>query len=341
MNMLHEPSCSTAGEALIDRFGRRVTYVRLSVTDRCDFRCVYCMAEDMSFVPRREILSLEELLKVARAFSELGVSKIRLTGGEPLVRRDILWLVEHVAALPGVKELVLTTNGSRLAKMARALQRAGVRRINVSLDSLQPDKFRNLTRTGRLEDVLEGIDAARAAGFSRLKLNSVILRGRNDDEVLDLVEFARGRDLDISFIEEMPLGLIGEHDRAESYLPSEELRAIIERRHPLEACEESSGGPARYWRMPDSATRVGFISPHSHNFCGSCNRVRVTVEGRLLLCLGNEHSVDMRALLRSGKGDVESLKALIRQGMAIKPERHYFDLADEPRILRFMNATGG
>ena len=341
MNMLHEPACAAAGEVLIDRFGRRITYVRLSVTDRCDFRCVYCMAEDMSFVPRREILSLEELLKVARAFAELGVSKIRLTGGEPLVRRDILWLVEQIAALPGVNELVLTTNGSQLGKMAEGLRSAGVKRINVSLDSLQPARFRDLTRTGRLEDVLAGIDAAKAAGFSRLKLNSVILRGRNDDEVLDLVEFARARELDISFIEEMPLGVIGEHDRAESYLPSDELRAIIERRHPLEACEESSGGPARYWLMPDSSTRVGFISPHSHNFCGSCNRVRVTVEGRLLLCLGNEHSLDLRALLRSDHADVESLKALIRQAVAIKPERHYFDLTDEPKILRFMNATGG
>ena len=326
---------------LVDRFGRRVDYVRLSVTDRCDFRCVYCMAEDMEFLPRNEILSLEEILSAAEAFVSLGVRKIRLTGGEPLVRQNILWLVERIARLPGLQQLVLTTNGSRLAKMAAPLRDAGVKRINVSLDSLQPQRFRELTRTGKLEDVLAGIAAAQRAGFERLKLNAVILRGRNDDEVLDLVDYARRNAVDISFIEEMPLGNIEEHDRAGTFLSSEELRAIIATRHALEPTEESTGGPSRYWRMADSDTRVGFISPHSHNFCHLCNRVRLTVEGRLLLCLGNEHSADLRALMREHPGDVARLREVIRAAMDLKPERHWFDLSNEPQIVRFMNMTGG
>lgn len=326
---------------LVDRFGRRVDYVRLSVTDRCDFRCVYCMAEDMQFLPRNEILSLEEILAAAEAFVSLGVRKIRLTGGEPLVRQNILWLVERIARLPGLHELVLTTNGSQLARMAVQLREAGVKRINVSLDSLQPQRFRELTRTGKLEDVLAGIAAAQRAGFERLKLNAVILRGRNDDEVLGLVDYARGNALDISFIEEMPLGKIEEHDRAGTFLSSEELRAIIGTRHALEPTEESTGGPSRYWRMPGSDTRVGFISPHSHNFCHLCNRVRLTVEGRLLLCLGNEHSADLRAVLREHPGDAPRLREAIRAAMDLKPERHWFDLANEPQIVRFMNMTGG
>jgi cyclic pyranopterin phosphate synthase len=326
---------------LVDRFGRCVDYVRLSVTDRCDFRCVYCMAEDMEFLPRNEILSLEEILSAAEAFVSLGVRKIRLTGGEPLVRQNILWLVERIARLPGLQQLVLTTNGSRLAKMAAPLRDAGVKRINVSLDSLQPQRFRELTRTGKLEDVLAGIAAAQRAGFERLKLNAVVLRGRNDDEVLDLVDYARRNALDISFIEEMPLGNIEEHDRAGTFLSSEELRAIIATRHALEPTEESTGGPSRYWRMADSETRVGFISPHSHNFCHLCNRVRLTVEGRLLLCLGNEHAADLRALMREHPGDVARLREVIRAAMDLKPERHWFDLSNEPQIVRFMNMTGG
>jgi len=326
---------------LVDRFGRRVDYVRLSVTDRCDFRCVYCMAEDMEFLPRNQILSLEEILAAAEAFVSLGVRKIRLTGGEPLVRQNILWLVERIARLPGLQELTLTTNGSQLAKMAAPLRDAGVKRINVSLDSLQPQRFRELTRTGKLEDVLAGIAAAQLAGFERLKLNAVILRGRNDDEVLDLVDYARRNAVDISFIEEMPLGNIEEHDRAGTFLSSEELRAIIATRHALEPTEESTGGPSRYWRMADSDTRVGFISPHSHNFCHLCNRVRLTVEGRLLLCLGNEHSADLREVMREHPGDAVRLREAIRAAMDLKPERHWFDLANEPQIVRFMNMTGG
>ena len=324
---------------LIDRFGRRVHYLRLSVTDRCDFRCVYCMAEKMEFLPRSEVLSLEELYEVGAAFTRLGVSKIRLTGGEPLVRRDILSLIERLGRLP--VELVLTTNGSQLPQMAQDLVRAGVSRLNISLDSLRADRFHELTRTGRLEQVLAGIEAARSAGFQRIKLNAVVLKGRNEDEVLDLVEFARRGGLDISFIEEMPLGRISEHDRDETFCSSDQLRELISSRYPLRSTEESTGGPSRYFRMLDSRSRIGFISPHSHNFCSECNRVRVTVEGRLLLCLGNEHSVDLRETLRRYPGDRAKLEQLLMQAMAIKPEKHEFRLDEEPQILRFMNATGG
>jgi len=334
---------------LADRYGRRVDYVRLSVTDRCDFRCVYCMAEEMTFVPRAQVLTLEELYAVGAAFVSLGVRKLRLTGGEPLVRNNILWLVERLAALPGLEQLVMTSNGSRLSSLAAPLKQAGLARINISLDSLQPDRFRELTRTGNLADVLAGIEAARAAGFQRIKLNSVILRGRNDDEIVDLVGFARDRDIDITFIEEMPLGLIDEHNRALAFMSSEEVRGRIDARWPLTADADDvladAGGPSRYWRMAGSVTRVGFISPHSHNFCHLCNRVRVTVEGRLLLCLGNEHSVDLRQVLREAHGDDAAigtaLRAAIIAAMDLKPEKHHFTLDEAPQIVRFMNMTGG
>ena len=329
--------------ALIDRFGRRVDYVRLSVTDRCDFRCVYCMAEDMTFIPKSEILSLEELYQVARAFTELGVSKIRLTGGEPLIRNNVMSLVERLGRLPGLDQLVLTTNGSQLRRLAAPLRDAGVRRINISLDSLNPRKFRHLTRYGTLDQVIDGIDAAVAAGFQRLRLNAVILKGRNLDEVPALVDFARDRGIDIAFIEEMPLGLIDEHDRELSLCDSDGLRELIHARHPLTALGDPAGnaGPARYFSMADSASRVGFISPHSNNFCHLCNRVRVTVEGRLLLCLGNEHSLDLRAILRSPDYSPARLREAIVAAMLDKPERHHFDNPDEPEIVRFMNMTGG
>lgn len=330
-------------DLLIDRFGRQVNYLRLSVTDRCDFRCVYCMAEDMEFVPKAQVLSLEELHQVGQAFVELGVRKIRLTGGEPLVRNNILSLVQRLGKLPGLDELVLTTNGSQLPRLALPLRDAGVSSLNISIDSLQARKFRRLTRYGNLDQVVDGIDAAREAGFERLKLNSVIMRGRNDDEVLDLVAFARDRGLDIAFIEEMPLGNIVEHDRELSLCSSDELKTMIGARHQLQALGDPSGsaGPARYYQLDGGPTRVGFISPHSNNFCHLCNRVRVTVEGRLLLCLGNEHSVDLRTLLRSQDVSMDSLKREIVSAMDIKPERHHFDNADEPQIVRFMNMTGG
>ena len=332
---------STLPATLVDNFGRQITYVRLSVTDRCDFRCVYCMAEDMTFLPRRDVLTLEELALIGRAFVELGVKKIRLTGGEPLVRNNVMALVRELGSLAALNELTLTTNGARLDQFVQPLRAAGVQRINISLDSLRAERFRQITRTGNLNDVLRGIRAAQDAGFTHIKLNAVILQGRNDDEILDLVDFARAENLDLAFIEEMPLGLIDEHNRALSFCSSDTIRSRIEQRYPLTATTETSGGPARYFHMIDSASRIGFISPHSHNFCHLCNRVRVTVEGRLLLCLGNEHSADLRAVLHAQPGNIDALKQAIIAALPIKPERHHFDLSEQPQILRFMNTTGG
>lgn len=327
--------------ALTDAFNRRISYLRLSVTDRCDLRCVYCMSEEMTFLPRAQVLTLEELARVARVFVGLGVQKIRLTGGEPLVRQNLPWLVRELSGLAGLRELAMTTNGMRLAPLAGELASAGLQRLNISVDSLQPERFRDITRVGELSAVLKGLQAARAAGFRRIKLNSVILRGRNDDEVLDLVAFAREQHCDISFIEEMPLGVIDEHDRAASFVGSDELQARISAAFPLIPSTESTGGPSRYYRFGDHDSRVGFISPHSHNFCGSCNRVRVTVEGRLLLCLGNEDSLDLRRLMRAEGATDDGLRDAIIAAMRLKPERHHFDLHEKPQIVRFMNMTGG
>ncbi len=332
---------TTLPPELIDDFGRRVRYVRISVTDRCDFRCVYCMSEEMTFLPRAQVLTLEELALVARAFVELGVEKVRLTGGEPLVRRDIDRLVGEIGALPGLRDFAMTTNGAGLGRFAAKLRAGGLGRLNISLDSLDPARFRRLTRTGELSRVIDGIRAAREAGFQRIKLNAVILKGRNDDEVLDLVDFARRERLDISFIEEMPLGDVSDHRRDETFCSSDEVQARIETRYPLLPTTESTLGPSRYFRMADSESRVGFISPHSHNFCASCNRVRVTVEGRLLLCLGNEHSVDLRRVLRAHPGDIDALKHAIVAAMPLKPERHHFTTDGDVQVVRFMNMTGG
>ncbi len=326
---------------LVDRFGRLVDYVRLSVTDRCDFRCVYCMDEEMEFLPRARILTLEELALIGRAFTELGVKKIRLTGGEPLVRNNVIKLIEDLGRLEGLDELVLTTNGSQLPRMADDIRAAGVRRINISLDSLDAARFRRLTRIGELDRVLAGIDAARSAGFEKIKINSVILKNRNDEEIIPLVEFASAGNMDISFIEEMPLGVIGDHDRAEAYYSSDEIRADLSQRYTLIPTTESTGGPSKYFRIAETGTRVGFISPHSHNFCGDCNRVRLTVEGRLLLCLGQEHSVDLKRVLRSNPHDLDALKQAIVDSMAIKPKGHDFDLQEQPLIFRHMSHTGG
>ena len=327
--------------SLIDRFGRTIDYVRISVTDRCDFRCVYCMEEEMEFVPKAQLLTLEEITTVARAFTELGVSKIRLTGGEPLIRRNILKLFEDIGKLPGLNELVTTTNGSQLPKLATGLKQAGVRRINISLDSLDAEKFRQLTRVGELDKVLAGIDAALDAGFEKIKINAVILKNRNHEEVTDLVRFASSRGMDISFIEEMPLGFIEEHDRAEAYYSSDQIKEDLKKSFTLLPTTETTSGPSRYFRLVETGTRVGFISPHSHNFCDDCNRVRLTCEGRLLLCLGQEHSVDLRYVLRSQPGDLEKLKQAIRDSMDIKPKGHDFDLTAKPVIFRHMNVTGG
>ena len=330
-----------ANEKLIDRFGREVTYVRFSVTDRCDFRCEYCMAEEMTFLPRQQILTLEEFYLLGKAFTEMGVRKIRLTGGEPLIRSNIIWLCEKLAALPGLDELVLTTNGSQLTQYAKQLKDAGVKRINISLDSLNAGKFRKITRVGDLSKVLAGIDAAREQGFENIKINSVILKGYNDDELIPLMDFILDRNLDITFIEEMPLGNVSPRDRALSYMSSDEIRQILSDRFSLVGSTVSTGGPSKYYQFDGSSSKVGFISPHSHNFCSTCNRVRVTSEGRLLLCLGNEHSMDLRERLRSHPGELEPVKQALRESMEIKPERHYFDLNEAPQIVRFMNMTGG
>jgi cyclic pyranopterin phosphate synthase len=327
---------------LVDSFNRKITYLRMSVTDRCDFRCVYCMAEKMQFLPRHNILTLEELFQIAQRFVALGVQKIRLTGGEPLVRNGIVNLCSQIAALPGLRELCMSTNGSQLPHMAEPLHDAGVSRLNISLDSLNSQLFKTLTRTGELSRVIAGIDAALAAGFRHTKINCVVLKGRNDNEVVDLVRFAIDRQLDISFIEEMPLGVITEHQRNESYCSSDEVRARLGEIFTLIESAESTQGPSSYWRIAESPDiRIGFISPHSHNFCGSCNRVRITVEGRLLLCLGNEHSSDLKQILRSYPTDSERLDRAIREAMNLKPYSHHFETNGDVQILRFMNMTGG
>ncbi|MDG1163992.1 MAG: GTP 3',8-cyclase MoaA [Porticoccaceae bacterium] len=329
-----------AAPRLTDSFGRDVDYLRLSVTDRCNLRCTYCMAEDMTFLPKQQILSLEELRDIAAAFVELGVRKIRLTGGEPLIRRDILKLVGSLANLSGLYELTMTSNGIMLPKMAQPLKDAGLSRINISIDSLKAERFKALTRVGNLDEVLAGIKAAGAAKFKRIKLNAVILAGFNDDEVLDLARFAVDNNMDISFIEEMPLGEISSHKRVATQITSEVIRQQLETEFTLMDSAETTGGPSRYARVASSESKIGFISPMSNNFCSTCNRVRLTAEGRLLLCLGNEHSVDLREILRSYPGDTERLKTSIMQAMENKPERHYFD-PEQTDIVRFMNMTGG
>lgn len=313
----------------------------MSVTDRCDFRCIYCMDEKMTFMPRAQLLTLEELAWVGRAFVELGVNKIRITGGEPLVRHGILQLFEQLSALPGLKELVITTNGSQLAKMAQSIKDAGVKRINISLDTLKADRFQKVTRTGKLDNTLKGIEASLNVGFKRIKLNAVILKGRNHDEVTDLVNFVIDRDMDISFIEEMPLGLAVEHDYAALHYSSDQIRDDLSQTFTLLPTTESTAGPSKYYRVANTETRIGFISPHSHNFCDACNRVRMTTEGRLLLCLGQENSVDLKRVVRAHPGEIEPLKQAIVAAMQFKPKNHEFELNNQPKILRHMNVTGG
>lgn len=325
---------------LVDSFGRQVNYLRLSVTDRCNLRCTYCMAEEMTFLPKQQILSLEELRDVAAAFVALGVNKIRLTGGEPLIRQDILKLVGSLSRLSGLHELTMTSNGIMLPTMAQSLKEAGLSRINISIDSLRAERFKTLTRVGNLDQVLAGIQTATEAKFQRVKLNAVILAGFNDDEVLDLARFAIEREMDISFIEEMPLGEISSHQRATTQITSETIREQLSREFTLIDSAETTGGPSRYARVANTESKIGFISPLSNNFCSTCNRVRLTAEGRLLLCLGNEHSVDLRAVLRNYPGDSERLKETIVEAMDNKPERHYFD-PEQVDIVRFMNMTGG
>jgi cyclic pyranopterin phosphate synthase len=340
------PIRSTAGEApaaLTDGFGRTVSYLRLSVTDRCDLRCVYCMSERMVFLPKAQVLTLEELDAVASAFVFLGVRKLRLTGGEPLVRRGVLGLIERLSRhldSGALDELTLTTNGTRLAEFAADLARLGLRRINVSLDSLRPEVFARLTRGGDLGKVLAGIEAARAAGL-QVKINTVALAGDNAGEIPDLITWAHGRGMDLTLIETMPLGEIGE-DRTDQFLSLEQVRRTLSSFWTLTDLPLSTGGPARYVRIEETGGRLGLITPLTHNFCEGCNRVRLTCTGVLHTCLGREDAADLRALLRSGVGP-EALEAAIRAAIDAKPKGHDFHIerGAAPALARHMSMTGG
>ena len=327
---------------LIDRYGRRIDYLRVSVTDRCDFRCVYCMSEHMEFLPKSEVLSFEEIDQIVAAFVARGTRKVRLTGGEPLVRRDIIELIERLGGYigHGLDELTLTTNGSQLRRYAERLARAGVRRINVSLDTLDEARFTAITRRGRLADVLDGIDAAAEAGL-KLKLNMVAMRGVNDDEIDSMMAFAHGRGFGLTLIEGMPLGEVG-IDRVESYLPLKELRQRLAARYTLEPTDHRSGGPARYDWVKETNGLLGFITPMSHNFCESCNRVRLTATGQLYMCLGQEDMVDLRQALRTD--GPSALDEALDRAMQLKPKGHDFVLDRDhttPALSRHMNVTGG
>ncbi len=329
---------------LIDPFARPITYLRVSVTDRCDFRCVYCMAEEMTFLPKAELLTLEELERLCGAFVDLGVTKLRITGGEPLVRRDIMTFFAAMGRRlgHGLDELTLTTNGSQLRRYARELAACGVRRVNVSLDTLDERKFAEITRRGRLSQVLDGIDAAQEAGLS-VKINAVALKGTNDDEIVSMAEWCGARGMDLTFIEVMPMGDLGNEDRLDQYLPMAEVRARLAGRFTLTDTDYRTGGPARYARVGETGARIGFITPLTHNFCEGCNRVRVTCTGMLYMCLGQDDSADLRAPLRATPGDA-ALAAEIRRAIARKPKGHDFDYSrrdDWGNVARHMSVTGG
>ena len=328
---------------MLDPYGRRITYLRVSVTDRCDLRCVYCMSEDMTFLPRAEVLSLEELDRLCGVFIRQGVRKLRLTGGEPLVRRDVISLFQSLGARigMGLDELTLTTNGTQLAGHAEALRSAGVRRVNVSLDTLDGAKFTAITRRGRIERTLDGIFAAKAAGLA-VKVNAVALRGINEDEFDDLLSWCGLHGFDLCLIETMPMGEV-EGDRTEQYLPLSLVQARLRRRWTLEATDYRTGGPARYYTVAETGRRIGFITPMTHNFCKSCNRVRLTCTGMLYMCLGQEDAADLRRVLRAGASDVE-LEEAIREAIARKPRGHDFIIDrrhDRPAVGRHMSVTGG
>lgn len=329
---------------LIDPFARPITYLRVSVTDRCDFRCTYCMAEHMQFLPKADLLTLEELDRLCSAFVGLGVRKLRLTGGEPLVRREVMTLIRrlsrHLGA--GLDELTLTTNGSQLARFAGELAACGVRRVNVSLDTLDADKFAAITRWGRLPQVLEGLAAAQAAGL-RVKINTVALKGFNEDELFALVDWCGERGFDLTLIEVMPMGELGEEMRLDQYWPLSDLRARLAERFTLTDLAERTGGPARYVRLNETGQKIGFITPLTHNFCESCNRVRVTCTGELFMCLGQEDMADLRAPLRASTDDT-ALVAAIRKAIARKPKGHDFDYSRQRvggQMSRHMSHTGG
>lgn len=329
---------------LIDPFARPITYLRVSVTDRCDFRCTYCMSEHMQFLPKADLLTLEELDRLCSAFVGLGLRKLRITGGEPLVRRGIMGFFRQMSRHlgRGLDELTLTTNGSQLGRFAAELAECGVRRINVSLDTLDSDKFAAITRWGRLEQVLRGIDAARSAGM-RIKINTVALKGFNESELFDLIDWCAREDLDLTFIEVMPMGDMEAEDRLDQYWPLSDLRSRLAQRFDLLDLAERSGGPARYVRLRETGQKVGFITPLTHNFCESCNRVRVTCTGELFMCLGQEDRADLRAPLRASADDAP-LREAIRAAITRKPKGHDFDYSRQTiagQMTRFMSHTGG
>lgn len=330
---------------MIDPFGRHISYLRVSVTDRCDFRCVYCMAEEMSFLPKRELLTLEELDRVCGAFIRLGIRKLRLTGGEPLVRRDIMTLFRSLGRhleTGALEELTLTTNGSQLARYAGELRDCGVERVNVSLDTLDPAKFTEITRRGRLDQVLMGLDAAKSAGL-KVKINTVALRGINDNEIDDLIAWCGDQGFDLVLIEVMPMGDIGGESRLEQYLPLSLVRARLERRWILDDSDYRTGGPARYVTVRETGRRLGFITPLTHNFCESCNRVRLTCTGTLFMCLGQEDAADLRTPVRQSESD-EPLEGAIREAISRKPKGHDFIIDrrhQRPALARHMSVTGG
>ncbi|MFC4174626.1 GTP 3',8-cyclase MoaA [Microvirga sp. GCM10011540] len=330
--------------ALLDPFGRAITYLRVSVTDRCDFRCVYCMSEDMAFLPKRDLLTLEELDRICSTFVGQGVRKLRITGGEPLVRRDIMSLFRSLSrhlASGALDELTVTTNGSQLARHAQELAACGVKRINVSIDTLDVDKFRRITRWGDLSKVMAGLDAAQAAGL-KVKINTVALKGVNEDEIETLIEWAHGRGMDLTLIEVMPLGEI-EEQRIDQFLPLSAARARLAARYTLDDLAERTGGPARYVRIRETGGKLGFITPMTHNFCESCNRVRLTCTGQLFMCLGQEDAADLRAPVRASEDDAALERAIV-DAIARKPKGHDFIIDrrhSRPAVGRHMSMTGG
>jgi cyclic pyranopterin phosphate synthase len=338
------PENSETGRSLLDPFGRAITYLRVSVTDRCDFRCVYCMSEDMAFLPKRDLLTLEELDRICSAFVDRGVRKLRITGGEPLVRRDIMTLFGSLSRhldSGALDELTVTTNGSQLARHARDLAACGVKRINVSIDTLDADKFRRITRWGDLTKVLQGLDAAQNAGL-KVKINTVALKGVNEDEIVSLLEWAHGRGMDLTLIEVMPLGEI-DGQRIDQFLPLSLVRARLAERYRLEDLADRTGGPARYVRVKETGGRLGFITPMTHNFCESCNRVRLTCTGQLFMCLGQEDAADLRAPVRASESN-ELLERAIVDAIARKPKGHDFIIDRRharPALSRHMSVTGG
>jgi GTP 3',8-cyclase len=329
---------------MIDPFGRSISYLRVSVTDRCDFRCTYCMAEDMTFLPKKDLLSLEELDRLCSVFIEKGVRKLRLTGGEPLVRKNIMHLVRQLSrhiSSGALEELTLTTNGSQLARYADELADCGVRRINVSMDTLDPEKFRAITRWGSIDKVLDGIAAAQKAGL-KIKINAVALKGFNDLELPEMLRWAHGQDMDLTVIETMPMGEI-DADRTDQYLPLSVLRAQLENQFTLTDIPFKTGGPARYVEVAETGGRLGFITPMTHNFCESCNRVRLTCTGTLYMCLGQEDAADLRAPLRASEGN-ELLSKAIDEAIGRKPKGHDFIIdrrTSRPAVSRHMSVTGG